>query len=50
MLLERLPGISEVRIEREGLTNAVLSYRWSNAGTQTAGIEAALLSQGMRLA
>jgi hypothetical protein len=49
ILLERVPGISEVRIEREGLTSAVLSYRWGDAGTQVAGIEAALVSQGMRL-
>ncbi len=49
ILLERLPGISEVRIEREGLTSAVLSYRRNDAGTPVVGIEAALLNQGMRL-
>lgn len=49
VLLEAVPGISEVRIEHEGVTRAILSYRWKDPGTHSAGIEAALLSQGMRL-
>ena len=49
VLLEGLPGISEVRIEHEGLARAILSYRWKDPGTLSPGIEAALLSQGMRL-
>lgn len=49
VLLEGLPGISEVRIEHEGLARAILSYRWKDPGTHSPGIEAALLSQGMRL-
>jgi hypothetical protein len=44
-----LPGISEVRIEHEGLARAILSYRWKDPGTHSPGIEAALLTQGMRL-
>jgi len=49
VLLEGLPGISEVRIEHEGLARAILTYRWKDPGTHSPGIEAALLSQGMRL-
>jgi hypothetical protein len=48
-VLEGLPGISEVRIEHEGFTRAILSYRWKDSGTHSAGIESALLSQGIRL-
>ncbi len=49
ILLTGMPGISEVRIEYEGLTRAILSYRWKDPGTHSPGIEAVLLSQGMRL-
>jgi len=44
-----LPGISEVRIEHEGLARAILTYRWKDPGTHSPGIAAALLTQGMRL-
>jgi hypothetical protein len=49
VLLEGLPGISDVRIEHEGLARAVLSYRWKDPGTHSPGIAAVLLAEGMRL-
>ncbi len=49
VFLEGLPGVSEVRIEYEGLARAILSYRWRDPGIHAIGIEAALLTQGMRL-
>lgn len=49
ILLEGLPGVSEVRIEHEGLARAILSYRWKDPGVHSPGIEAALRTQGMRL-
>src|SRR5512146_2926384 len=33
VVLENLPGISEVRVEHEGLYRAILSYRWKDPGT-----------------
>jgi hypothetical protein len=48
-LLEGLPGVSEVRIEHEGLARAILSYRWRDPGIHSPGIEAALLTKGMQL-
>ncbi len=49
VLLESLPGISEVRVEHEGIYRAVLSYRWKDPGIHSPGIEAALLAKGMQL-
>ncbi len=49
MLLEGLPGVSEVRIEHEGLARARLSYRWKDPGIHCPGIESAFLSEGIRL-
>jgi hypothetical protein len=49
VLLEGLPGVSEVRIEHEGIARAILSYRWKDPGIHCPGIEAALRTQGIRL-
>jgi hypothetical protein len=49
VLLEGLPGVSEVRIEHEGLYRAILSYRWKDSGIHSLGIEAALKIEGMQL-
>lgn len=49
VVLENLPGISEVRVEHEGLYRAILSYRWKDPGTHSPGIEAALMTRGMQL-
>jgi hypothetical protein len=48
-VLESLPGVSEIRIEHEGITRAVLSYRWRDPGTHTPGIGLALSAQGIAL-
>ncbi len=49
VLLDGLPGISEVRIEHEGIYRAILSYRWKDPGIHSPGIEATLKTQGMQL-
>lgn len=48
-VLESLPGVSEIRIEHEGATRAVLSYRWRDPGIHTPGIGLALSAQGISL-
>src|SRR4051812_28667023 len=48
-LLETLPGISEIRVEREDSHRATISYRWKDPGVHSPGISAALLTQGMQL-
>lgn len=49
ILLETLPGISEIRVESENTCRATISYRWKDPGIHSAGVEAALLTQGMQL-
>jgi|KBSMisStaDraftv2_1062788.scaffolds.fasta_scaffold59123_4 hypothetical protein len=49
LVLESLPGISEIRVEHEGAHRAVLSYRWRDPGTHSPGIGAALLTEGIQL-
>lgn len=49
LILESLPGISEIRVEHEGTHRAVLSYRWRDPGTHSPGIGSALLSEGIQL-
>ena len=48
-VLEGLPGVSDVRVEHEGIHRATLSYRWKDPGTHSPGIEAALMTRGMQL-
>jgi hypothetical protein len=48
-LLGALPGVSEIRIEREDSHRATISYKWKDPGVHSAGVEAALMAQGMRL-
>jgi hypothetical protein len=49
ILLETLPGISEIRVESESTYRATISYRWKDPGIHSPGVEAALLTQGMQL-
>jgi hypothetical protein len=48
-LLEALPGVSEIRIEREDACRAVLSYRWRDTGVRNAVIRETLAAQGIQL-
>jgi len=50
VVLTDVPGISEIRIEREGSSRATISYQWKDPGVCSAGIESALTTRGMRLA
>jgi hypothetical protein len=47
-LLETLPGISEIRVEREDSCRAIVSYRWQPAD-RAVGIEAALQPLGIQI-
>ncbi|HEV7489805.1 MAG TPA: hypothetical protein VGO25_03300 [Rhodanobacteraceae bacterium] len=49
MILESLPGVSDIRVEHEGAYRAVLSYRWRDPGTHSPGIGAALMTEGIQL-
>jgi hypothetical protein len=49
IVLESLPGVSEVRIDHEDSNRATISYRWKDPGVHSACIGVALASQGMQL-
>lgn len=49
ILLQTLPGVSEICVEREDASRATISYRWKDPGVLSPGIEAALLTLGIRL-
>ncbi len=49
VLLQSLPGISEIRLEREDASRATISYQWKDPGVLSPGIEAALMARGIRL-
>jgi hypothetical protein len=50
VVLTTLPGVSEIRVEREDSSRATISYQWKDSGVCSAGIESALMTKGMRLA
>jgi hypothetical protein len=49
MILESLPGVSEIRIDREDLDRATLSYRWKDPGERSAPMGVAFALNGMHL-
>jgi hypothetical protein len=49
IVLGALPGVSEIRIDREDSNRATISYRWKDPGVQSACISVALASQDMQL-
>lgn len=49
VFLQTLPGISDVRVDHEGASRAVLSYQWKDPGTHSPGLQAALMTQGIHL-
>jgi hypothetical protein len=49
VLLQRMPGVSDVRVESEGAHRATISYRWKDPGIHCAGIEAELVLHGIQL-
>lgn len=49
VFLETLPGVSEIRVEREDFSRVTISYRWKDPGAHCVGMDAALRTQGMLL-
>ena len=49
MVLESLPGVSEIRVDSEDSDRATLSYRWTDPGERSASIGIALALNGMHL-
>lgn len=49
MVLESLPGISQIRVDREEAGRATISYRWEDPGVHSPCVGVALASRGMQL-
>jgi len=49
LVLESLPGISDVRLESEGAHRATISYQWRDPGIHCPGIAASLAIHGMQV-
>ena len=49
MVLESLPGVSQIRIDREEPHRATISYKWSDPGVHSPCVGVALSSRGMQL-
>jgi len=48
-MLESIPGITEIAVERQDTVRATISYRWKDPGIHTPGVSASLMAQGMRV-
>lgn len=48
-VLESLPGVSQIRIDREEARRATISYKWKDPGVHSPCVGVALASQGMQL-
>lgn len=49
MVLEALPGVSEIRVDSEDSDRATLSYRWKDPGERSASMGIAFALNGLRL-
>jgi hypothetical protein len=49
MVLESLPGVSQIRVDREEAHRATISYKWSDPGVHSPCVGVALASRGMQL-
>ena len=49
MVLESLPGVSQIRFDREEAHRATISYKWKDPGIHSPSVGAALASRGMEL-
>lgn len=47
VFLKTLPGVSEIRVEREGFSRVTISYRWKDPGAHGVGMGATFRTQGM---
>lgn len=47
-VLAAIQGVSAIRLESQSIDRAVLSYEWTDAGRDLAGIDQTLWSKGMR--
>lgn len=47
-ILTAIHGVSAVRVERQYIDRAVLSYEWTDATRDLVGIDQTLSSKGMR--
>jgi len=49
MVLESLPGVSQIRVDREEAHRATISYKWKDPGIHSPCISVVLASRGMQL-
>ena len=49
LVLESLPGVSQIRIDREEAHQATISYKWKDPGVHSPCVSVALATRGMQL-
>lgn len=49
MVLESLPGVSQIRVDHEEAHRATISYKWKDPGVHSPCVSVALASRGMQL-